>query len=310
MAQMLPPLSALRAFESAARHLNFTRAAGELGMTQAAVSYQIKLLEERIGAPLFLRQPKGLVLTETGERMAPGMIEAFALLHSTVAAGREKAHEILTVSTMDTFATKWLIHHIGKFQLQNPDLAVKLDVTNTLTDFARESVDVAIRSGRGEWPGLDAHLLITADFTPMMAPKLAEKVRVPSDLLEVPLIDRDDVWWSIWFAAAGVDYPEASRFTKIKIASQALVGDLAMAGNGAAILMPRFFQSELQRGALVQPFDLACTRGYGYHLVYPHARRNAPHIKVFRDWILSETAPSRASGSTIVAPMADLPRPT
>ena len=298
MIENLPPLSALRVFEAAARHLNFTRAAAELGMTQAAVSYQIKLLEERMGAPLFLRQPKQLALTETGARLAPGIIEAFTLMRTTVAASRDKAHEILTISTMDTFASRWLMHRIGDFQLKNPDIAVKLETSNHQVDFAREPVDVAIRSGRGDWPGLESHLLVPADFTPMTAPQLAADLNTPADLLDIPLIDRDDVWWAIWFEAAGIAYPDASKFAKIRIASQTLVGELAMAGNGAAILMPVFFQSELQRGVLVQPFDLVCTRGFGYHLVYPQTRRNAPHIRAFRDWILSAVPQNTGSVTT------------
>ena len=303
MVDTLPPLSALRVFESAARHLNFTRAAGELGMTQAAVSYQIKILEERIGTPLFLRQPRRLVLTDTGERLAPGIIEAFALMRSSVAAGRTRAHALLNISTMQTFASNWLVHRIGAFQLQHPDIAVKFDVNSNLVDFARDPVDVGIRSGQGNWPGLEAHLVVRAEFTPMMTPELARRVRKPADLLDLPLIDRRDKWWSIWFAAAGIDYPEQSEDLNLILDSQSLVGNLARAGKGVAVLTPVFFRDELQRGELVQPFELVCTRGFGYYLAYPHARRNAPHIAAFRNWILTEAPALTPVDGTIVTPM-------
>lgn len=307
MTDRLPPLSALRAFESAARHLNFTRAADELGMTQAAVSYQIKLLEERIGAALFLRQPRQMALTETGERLAPGIIEAFALMHSAVAASRTRAHALLAISTTQTFATEWLVHRLGAFQMRHPDIAVKLDVSTGLTDFARDPIDVVIRAGRADWPGLDTHLLLRADFTPMLAPELAEGLTRPEDLLGLPLIDRDDVWWRVWFEAAGVPFDGSGKGSALRLDSQSLAGNLARAGQGVAVLTPAFYADDLRRGALVQPFDLVCTRGYGFHLAYPHARRNAPHIAAFRNWILGEASPPAPVEGVIVAPMAKAP---
>ena len=288
MSENLPPLSALRAFEAAARHLHFTRAAEELGMTQAAVSYQIKLLEERMGAPLFLRQPKELALTEAGERLAPGIIEAFALMRASVAATKSRSHQVLTVSTIQTFALYWLVHRIGSFQMLNPDIAVRIDVSSTLVDFSRDPVDVGIRQGYGDWPGLDAHAILPADFTPLMTPELAAMVREPKDLLKLTLLDRQDAWWDIWFADAGVDVPQDTAAHGLELYSQALISNLAKTGQGVAMLTPAFFQAELKRGELVQPFELMSTDGAKYYLVYPHARRNAPHIRAFRNWMLSE----------------------
>ncbi|MBU1174202.1 MAG: LysR family transcriptional regulator [Alphaproteobacteria bacterium] len=300
----LPPLSALRAFEAAARHLHFTRAAEELGMTQAAVSYQIKLLEERIGAPLFLRQPRQLALTETGERMAPGIIESFALMRSTFAASQARAEALLAISTTQTFATEWLAPRIGGFQIEHPDIAVKFDIDTRLVDFSRDAVDVAIRAGKGNWPGLDAHLLIRADFTPMLSPRAARQVREPADLLDLTLIDRNDVWWSIWFEAAGVSFDGAGKESGLRLDSQALAASVARSGQGVAILTPAFYVGDLAHGSLVQPFPLVCTRGYGYYLVYPHGRRNAPHIRAFRNWILAQAPPVPPMTSAgIVTPM-------
>ncbi|MCB9992995.1 MAG: LysR family transcriptional regulator [Hyphomicrobiaceae bacterium] len=286
MDEPLPPLSALRAFEAAARHLSFTRAATELGMTQAAVSYQIKILEERVGAPLFLRLPRRLTLTETGERLAPGMIEAFQLIRQTFSASRQKAQTVLTISVVQSFAAKWLVDHIGEFQLNFPNIAVRFDVSQDLIDFNRSEVDVAIRSGKGDWPGLVSHLLIRADFAPMLAPSLAGEVREPADLLKLHRIGPNDPWWHLWFAAAGVGEVPGQSGPELVVDSQFLEGNLALAGRGVAMLTPAFYRRELEAGWLVQPFPLVCAGSFGYWLVYPHARRNAPQIRAFRDWIV------------------------
>src|SRR5689334_20848898 len=156
-ATSLPPLAAVRVFEATARHLSFTRAAAELGMTQAAVSYQIKLLEERIGVPLFLRRPRQVALTEAGQRFAPQVTEAFALLADAYAAVRGIAEGTLVISTIQTFASNWLARHLGSFHLLHPSLAVRLETQSRMVDFAREEIDVGIRSGGGKWPGLVVH---------------------------------------------------------------------------------------------------------------------------------------------------------
>ena len=207
MASQLPPLPAIRAFEAAARHLSFTRAASELGMTQAAVSYQIKVLEERVGTPLFLRRPRQVVLTETGKRLALAASEAFALLRDAYAAARGGATGTLSITTVLTFAANWLARRLGSFQIAHPDIAVRIDTSSHMIDFAREDVDVGIRSGGGKWPGLVAHLLFPLKFTPMLSPRLAASiggVKEPADLLRLPLLGAGDPWWVQWFTEAGV----------------------------------------------------------------------------------------------------------
>ena len=192
MTSELPPLSAIRVFEAAARHASFTKAAAELGMTQAAVSYQMKVLEERIGAPLFLRRPRQVALTDVGQRLAPAVTEAFALLSEAYAVARGGAQGTLCVTTVLTFASNWLARHLGSFQLAHPSLAVRLDTDSRMVDFAREDVDIGIRSGSGNWPGLAKHKLFDLDFTPMLSPKLAESiggVKEPADLLRLRILD-------------------------------------------------------------------------------------------------------------------------
>lgn len=289
----LPPLQAIRVFEAVARHLSFTKAAQELGMTQAAASYQIKVLEERIGAPLFLRRPKQIELTEPGQRLAPAVSEAFSILGQAYAAARGGADGLLCVTTVLTFASNWLAQHLGSFQLAHPALAVRLDTSSRLTDFAREDVDLAIRSGGGKWPGLEAHKLLDADFTPMLSSKLAASiggVKEPADLLRLPILDPGDIWWSQWFEAAGVTGHDLAKRPGSSMGAQAYEANAAMAGHGVAILTRALFKNELADGRLVQPFDLVGDDGHAYWLVYPTARRNVPKIRAFRDWILAEIA--------------------
>ncbi len=177
MGSQLPPLAAIRAFEAAARHASFTKAADELGMTQAAVSYQIKVLEERIGTPLFLRKPRQVVLTETGQRLAPAITEAFAHHQRGLCNGARRRGRARCASARcrPSPPTGWPAISV-RSRLAHPSLAVRLDTASHLVDFAREDVDVGIRSGGGKWPGLATHFLFRADFTPMLSPKLAESI--------------------------------------------------------------------------------------------------------------------------------------
>ena len=262
-------------------------------MTQAAASYQIKLLEERIGGPLFLRRPRQIELTEPGQRLAPAVSEAFAILGQAYAAARGGADGLLCVTTVLTFASNWLAQHLGAFQLAHPALAVRLDTSSRLTDFAREDVDLAIRSGGGKWPGLEAHKLLDADFTPMLSPKLAASIgglKEPADLLRLPILDPGDIWWTQWFEATGVDAHDLARRPGSSMGAQAYEANAAMAGHGVAILTRALFKNELADGRLIQPFDFVGDDGHAYWLVYPTARRNVPKIRAFRDWILGEIA--------------------
>lgn len=295
MTAVLPPLAAIRVFESASRHASFTRAAKELGMTQAAVSYQIKLLEERVGAPLFLRKPRQVELTELGKRLAPAINEAFETMRAAFASAREDTQGVLTISAVVTFASNWLVQRLGSFQMQHPALAVRLDTSNDIIDFSTSNVDMAIRAGRGNWPGLEAHELIKAQFSPMLSPKLIESVggiREPSDLLRLRAVDPNDPWWKIWYKAAGIENPDIKGNSFSRYGAQHLEGRAAAAGQGVGILTPAFHAAELASGQLVQPFDLLCDDGQAYWLVYPKARKNMPKIRAFREWILSVLASS------------------
>ena len=293
MTVTIPPLAAIRAFEAAARLLSFTRAAAELGMTQAAVSYQIKLLEERLGTPLFLRKPREVVLTEAGRRLAPKTSEAFDLLRETYGRFSEAEPSTLIVNTMHTFAAQWLAPRLGTFQLAHPEIAVRLETTTRIVDFTREEVDVVVRAGLGKWPGLAAHKLLDVRFTPMLSPKLAASVggiNEPADILKLTLLDSRDPWWVSWFNANGLPLEELEKQNSPSLNLQALDAEAAMAGLGVALLTPAYYRRELSEGRLLQPFAQIIDEGNGYWLAYPEARRNVPKIKAFRDWIVAEAA--------------------
>jgi LysR family transcriptional regulator, glycine cleavage system transcriptional activator len=286
----LPPLSAIRVFEAAARLLSFTRAAAELGMTQAAVSYQIKLLEERLGSPLFLRQPRALALTEAGQWLAPRTTEAFDLLREAYARFGEREQATLIVNTMHTFAAQWLAPRLGVYQLAHPKTAVQLETTSRVVDFSREEVDVVIRAGKGEWPGLMAYKLIDVRYTLMVSPALAEKVgglRTPEDMFKIELIDPHDDWWVDWFKACNQPL-ERLNMDLAPIGLQTITASAAMAGRGGALLVKEFFEQEIKDGRLYQPFDIMVDTDSAYWLAFPEGRRNVPKIKAFREWILGE----------------------
>lgn len=289
----LPPLAAVRVFEAAARHENFTAAAAELGMTQAAVSYQVRLLEERLGIPLFRREKKRVLLTAAGARAAAQLARAFDAMDASFAGLRAENEAMLTISTSETFANAWFAWRLGSFQMLHPGMAVRLAVNNAVTDFAREDVDVAVRSGRGVWPGLEADLLFHVDFTPMCSPDFLARhggKLAPEDLLRLPLISAHDVWWSHWLREAGIDAPDIADRPGIRLDTQAHEGNAAMAGQGVAMLTPFFWRNDLAEGRLCRPFAQTSTRGFAYWLVVPEHRRAVPKIKRFREWLRAEIA--------------------
>lgn len=291
MSNHLPPLSAIRVFEAAARHLSFTRAAEELGMTQAAVSYQIKLLEERVGGPLFLRRPREVVLTEAGQQLAPRLRDAFDILREAFSDLADRSEGTLIINTMHTFAANWLAPRLGSFALAHPNIAVRLETTTRVVDFAREEVDVVVRAGKGVWPGLIATKVLDVRYTPMISPRLAAEVggiREPRDVLRVPLLDPRDDWWIMWFRANGLPLSELEKQTGPSLGLQSLNGEAAMADMGVALLTPEYYTRELADGRLLMPFDQVIDEDTGYWLAYPENRRNVPKIKAFRDWMVAQ----------------------
>ena len=209
----LPPLAAVRVFEAAARLQNFSRAAEELGMTQAAVSYQIRQLEERLGRALFVREKGRVRLSETGRRLLPAISGAFAAMSDAFGALRSDDADILTISAAMTLGGTWLSARIGRFQLRHPDLAVRLLMSNDLVDFDATNVDVALRTGDGNWPGLRTDFLFRSHVTPICSPAFrdAHAITAPADLLRVERLAPNDPWWAGWLAQAGIGTPPPRR---------------------------------------------------------------------------------------------------
>ena len=283
------PLSAFRVFEAAARLGSFTRAAEELGMTQAAVSWQVKALEKRLHQTLFKRLPREVVLTPAGERLARAATEAMTLLRGAVSDLSETSEGVLAITTIQTFAGQWLAPRLGAFQLANPNIALRLDTWPELRDLLRDNLDLAIRSGNGEWPGLEAVWLMPSIFSPLCSPALCERLQLkaPRDLLHAPRIG-EAAWWRRWFAEAEVDTTEDHPGVVFQADVQQYEVASAMAGQGVALGSPIFFQREIAAGLLVQPFELAAHNSQGYFVAYPEERRRSPKIQRFRDWVLAE----------------------
>ncbi len=297
----LPPLNALRAFEAAARHLSFTKAAEELGVTPAAVSHQIKGLEDYLGVVLFQRLTRALRLSEAAQAALPVMREGFAkLVEASARLGAHSDSGVLTVSAGPSLAAKWLVPRLDSFRQTCPDLDLRLDANDELTDFRRDDVDVALRYGRGSYPGLRADLLFDEQFFPVCSPRLMagpRPLRLPGDLRHHTLLHLD--WgaaeetapnWRMWLLAAGIEDIDPNRGSRFNIESMAV--QAAIEGQGVALASRALVQDDLKQGRLIRPFELSLgdESGFSYYLVSPQARAEEPKIAAFRDWILAEVA--------------------
>jgi len=297
----LPPLTALKAFEAAARHGSFTKAANELNMTQAAVSYQIRQLEDRFGEPLFIRQTRRVSLSDAGIKLAPSITEAFEIIRRSFAEAKGHSDDQLVITTSQTFASSWLARHLGSFQLHCSQLAVRLDITNTAhSDFQNAGIDIAIRTGRGKWPGMISKKLMHIDYTPMLSPALADRSGGvplhPNELFKMQMIDPTDPWWRSWFEGAGYDASKLKTATGLRYGTQAMDGIVAQSGHGVGILTPSFYIDELASGSLIQPFEHVQHEELAVWLCYPERRKNWNKIKVFEEWLfpmLDQTMPGR-----------------
>lgn len=277
------PLNALRAFEAAARHLNVTRAALELRVTQAAVSHHIKLLEEQLGAPLFRRLPRGLTLTDEGSALVPLLNDSFDRMAATLdrfANGRLR--EIVNVGVVGTFATGWLLPRLSEFESLHPYVDLRIMTNNNRVDLAGEGLDFAIRYGDGAWHGTDAVPVLDAPMTPLCAAGLARRLTTPGDLgREVLLRSYRPDEWKLWFDAAGVPTPPMRG--PIFDASPT-IASAAASGAGVALLPARLFEQDLASGRLVQPFELCIDAGR-YWLTRLKSRAETAAMVAFRGWL-------------------------
>lgn len=294
MARRLPPLNGLRAFEAAARHMSFTRAAQELAVTQAAISHQIRALEQRLGLKLFLRRNRALFLTEAAQAYLPAVRDAFDMLG--LATDRLLAQDrvgAVTVSTTASFATKWLVPRMADFQRANPEIDVRLTTSTELCDFSRDAVDIAIRFGMGKWPGLVSERLVPENVFPVCSPSMLKgpnALRKPADLARATLLHistyRDD--WLLWLTAAGVKGVDHERGPVFDLAMLAL--QAAIDGAGVALGRTALVEADLKAGRLVQPFDFTLPTEAAYYVVAPAEHLKRPKIRALRDWLLAIAA--------------------
>ena len=299
----LPPLTSLRAFEAAARHLNFEKAGDELAVTASAVGQQVKALEVWLGRALFDRLPsRGVVLTSVGERYASSLSELLDQLHeATARALRPETSRVLTVSTMPSFAANWLIPRLGRLREHHPDLDVRVSVTTERTDFAREDVDVVVRFGRGVWPGLRSDLLMEETFFPVCSTALladpARPLREPGDLRHHTLLHEvvdgvpDYITWDRWLAAMGVEGIDTSRGPRYPHTYLTL--QAAASGQGVALATSVLIGDYLDAGRLARPLPHEVKGTYQYYVACPEAFANRPAVVDFRTWILAEAHAQR-----------------
>ncbi|HYZ48757.1 MAG TPA: LysR family transcriptional regulator [Sphingomonas sp.] len=290
------PLNALRAFEASARHLSFTKAGWELRVTQAAVSHQVKSLEEILGVRLFRRLPRGLVLTDEGQALLPVLAESFGRIRATLDRF-ENGHfrEVVTVGTVGTFATGWLLPRLQAFCDAHPYVDLRILTNNNRVDIAGEGLDYAIRFGEGSWHATDATRLFAAPLSPVCAPHIAERLGQPVDLHEQVLLRsyRADEW-ARWFAAAGLACP----MTRGAIFdSSVTMAEAAAQGGGVALLPVRMFARELRQGRLVRPFALEIAVG-DYWLTSLKSKQETAGMRAFRNWLLEAVStPESGSGN-------------
>jgi LysR family glycine cleavage system transcriptional activator len=292
MLRRLPSLNALKAFEAAARSESFTRAAEELSVTQAAVSQQVKALETELGLTLFNRERQRLAITEAGREYLAVVRDALdRIALGTYHLVLRQSAGILTVSTSPDFAAKWLVHRLGRFAEVHPEIDLHVSASLHHVDLAREQVDLAIRHGEGDWPGLDVVRLCSERLFPVCSPKLVSgrsRIAKASDLLKFPLLRLDD-WstWSRWFDAAGMPNP-VMRGPVLNQASMLI--DAAIDGQGVALARTTLAAWDLINGRLVAPIDVSLRMQNTYWIVCPKATSAVPKIKTFRDWLLAEAA--------------------
>jgi LysR family glycine cleavage system transcriptional activator len=252
------------------------------------------VIEERVGAPLFARKGRGVELTELGQLIAPQVTSAFEKLDEAFRAARSDNETMLTVSAPSTFATNWLSSRIGDFQLARPDLAVRLRVSDALTEFDRGEIDVAIRGAPTPWPGLEADFLMRMPFTPLASPALLAAhppVETIDDLLALPRLSPGDGWWRLWLESVLGDRSGESP-PSVQLESQVLQGQAAIAGHGVAVLSPPMWQRAIDAGQLVQPIKRTAYWRNSFWLVYPAHRKRQRKVAAFRTWLLAEVAAS------------------
>ncbi|HYV87574.1 MAG TPA: LysR substrate-binding domain-containing protein [Candidatus Polarisedimenticolia bacterium] len=295
ISRRLPSLTALRSFEALARTLSFTGAARELGVSQAAVSRQIKALETALAVPLIVRSGAGNRLTDAGEELYNGVHRAFQAIEFSVdRIGGSGGREILNVSVAPFFSARWLTPRLISFFRRHPDIDLRLHHAYAPADFRREGIDIGINWGPGSWSGVGTDLVLPGALTPVLSPALAAKVgplRHPRQLLKLPLLyefDLDD--WTAWFKVNSVTMPAISS---LRLNDSHALLRMALDGHGVALLFAELLGEDLGEGRLLRPFDISVNTGANYYLNYPAGMDLPSKSRKFRAWVLEQVAATR-----------------
>ncbi|ESZ23389.1 transcriptional regulator GcvA [Mesorhizobium sp. L2C084A000] len=293
MPRRLPPLTALPAFEAAARHLSFSKAAAELNVTHGAVSRAIRNIEDRLGIQLFDRGTRSVRLTPVGAAYASEVRTALdQIAAATIAATPDRTTGILNVSTSDGFAGRWLVPRLHRFHRANADIDVRLSTSGVLSDFVSDSIDIAIRYGKGGYAGVTAEFLADEEVFPVCSPELLQgehPLRLPADLRHHKLIhDAFRIDWATWLQHAGVADVDPKRGVRFDSATFAV--EAAVHGEGVLLGRSALVSADLAAGRLVRPFDRALKSASRYYVVYRDGALRQKKIRAFRDWLFAEMA--------------------
>jgi len=287
----LPSLNFLHTFESVARHLSFTNAAKELFVTQAAVSHQIKALEDYLGVKLFYREKRKVFLSDEGQKLLPSVVSGLQGIADSLENIRNyDSEDTLVVGVGSSFSANWLVHRLGAFYQKFPEINLHLKIFNNESDFSSGGTDMAVVWGIGDWQGLMCEKLMVVEFTPVCSPELIKKthpLKTPEDLIHYPLLDDPDYdMWQLWLEEAGIPERKYKRRTVIRDAN--VVIHSALEGHGIALCAVGIVQEYLDSGRLIRPFDHSITGGGFYYLVYPEKALRKPPVRLFKTWLVQE----------------------
>ena len=287
----LPSLNFLNTFETVARHLSFTNAAKELYLTQAAVSHQIRSLEDQIGVELFHRRSRKIILTKEGEKLLPSVVSGLQGISDSLDNIRNyDFEENLVVGVGSSFSANWLVHRLGGFYQKFPDINLHLKISTNDPDFRNEGTDLAVVWGKGDWKGVISKKLMVVEFTPVCSPELLNNynsLKAPKDLIKFPLLDDSDYeFWQEWLEKAGISGKKFKR--RLVIRDSNVLIRSALDGHGVALCAVGIVQEYLDSGQLIRPFDLSINgRGF-YYLIYPEKSNRKPLVRLFKNWLIEE----------------------
>ncbi|MDD9914440.1 MAG: transcriptional regulator GcvA [Rhodospirillaceae bacterium] len=307
MPSRLPPLNALRAFEASARHRSFSRAAEELNVTPAAISHQLKALEEYLSAKLFTRANRTLMLTQAGQSLLPGIHKGFTAFNEAMEAfGLYDQTGMLTVAVTPSFAAKWLVHRIEHFNRAYPDVDIRMTTSMNLSDYARDGIEIGVRYGKGDYGGLLSEHLLSTEIIPVCSPRLltgSRRLESPADLASVTLLHDDshrheEMYpdWAMWLRAAGA--PEVDPTHGLRCDTAGETQNAAVEGVGVALGRTTLVSDDVEAGRLVRLFDLVLPSDFAYWIVYTETSIKRPKVKAFRDWLKAEGEAYQAAQET------------